>query len=162
MAGDNLPRNFSWLRVNQIAGCACPNSEMQLRALVSNGIKCLVTLEKTGGCGLPPPCVNSIQGLHWVNIPIKEFSGPSLSDFLEFINICDKARDTGRAVAVHCWMGRGRTGTMLAAYLINYEGKSSREATKEIRLLRTGSVETRDQERSLDMWAEYLEKNPSP
>jgi atypical dual specificity phosphatase len=42
---------------------------------------------------------------------------------------------------VHCAGGLGRTGTVLAAYLV-HRGRSAEEAIAEIRRQRPGSVET--------------------
>jgi len=48
-------------------------------------------------------------------------------------------------VGVHCHAGIGRTGTILAAYLIS-QGKTARDALRELRVMRPGSVETSEQE----------------
>jgi len=149
----NLPKNFSWLRVNSVAGCACPSSERELRALVKLGIKYLVTLSTDAP---PPQCIHAVQGLNWVTIPVKNFKGPSMTNILEFKKICDKARRESTSICVHCRMGRGRTGTMLATYLMFYEGLSRNEAVATVRGLRPGSIETRDQETSLEMLEEYI------
>jgi len=150
----DLPRNFSWLRVNSIAGCACPSSEMELRALVGMGIKYLVTLSTDSP---PPQCIHAVRGLNWVTIPIKNFKGASMTNIKEFKKICDKARSESTSICVHCRMGRGRTGTMLAAYLMFYESLSRKEAVATVRGLRPGSIETRDQEKCLEVLEEYIE-----
>ena len=46
-------------------------------------------------------------------------------------------------------MGRGRTGTMLACYLVAKEGYEAEAAIKETRRWRVYSVETRGQERAV-------------
>ena len=48
-------------------------------------------------------------------------------------------------VAVHCLAGRGRTGTVLAAYFV-HRGLSAREAIQKVRDLRPGSIEVPEQE----------------
>lgn len=48
-------------------------------------------------------------------------------------------------VAVHCMSGRGRTGTMLACYLVSVEGYSAEDAVVETRRRRRGSIEIDEQ-----------------
>ena len=50
-----------------------------------------------------------------------------------------------QAVAVHCMSGCGRTGTMLACYLVAMEGYSADVAIAETRRRRSGSIETSKQ-----------------
>ena len=59
-------------------------------------------------------------------------------------------------VGVHCAMGRGRTGTMLACYLVAREGYSGDAAIEESRKRRRGSIETRTQEKAVRDFADYL------
>jgi len=52
-------------------------------------------------------------------------------------------------VGVHCIMGHGRTGTMLACYLVSKEGYSAEEAIAEVRRRRKNSIETKTQEKAV-------------
>ena len=56
---------------------------------------------------------------------------------------------TEGAVGVHCAMGCGRTGTILACYLVASEGYSADDAIIEARKRRKGSIETRRQEQAV-------------
>jgi atypical dual specificity phosphatase len=56
-----------------------------------------------------------------------------------------KARQHGFGAGVHCGAGIGRTGTILACYLVT-QGLSAHDALTRIRRLRPGSVETPEQE----------------
>ncbi|VFV42042.1 dual specificity protein [Lynx pardinus] len=53
------------------------------------------------------------------------------------------------AVGVHCALGFGRTGTMLACYLVKERGLAAGDAIAEIRRLRPGSIETYEQEKAV-------------
>ncbi|NXW88431.1 DUS23 phosphatase, partial [Alopecoenas beccarii] len=46
-------------------------------------------------------------------------------------------------------LGHGRTGTMLACYLAKARDMSGADAIREIRRLRPGSIETREQEEAV-------------
>ncbi|NWX09416.1 DUS23 phosphatase, partial [Caloenas nicobarica] len=46
-------------------------------------------------------------------------------------------------------LGYGRTGTMLACYLAKARDMSGADAIREIRRLRPGSIETREQEEAV-------------
>jgi atypical dual specificity phosphatase len=61
----------------------------------------------------------------------------------------------GEPVAVHCGAGLGRTGTLLAAYLIS-EGQTPDEAIDFLRGVRPGSVETLEQEQAIYEYARRL------
>ncbi|NXC50647.1 DUS23 phosphatase, partial [Penelope pileata] len=46
-------------------------------------------------------------------------------------------------------LGHGRTGTLLACYLVRTRQLSGADAIREIRRLRPGSIETREQEQAV-------------
>jgi len=156
--GDNLPANFSWLAVNKIAGCACPQSELELRSLAGLGINHLITLSPDA---MPPNCITNIPNLKWTIIPVENFHGASNDDFKTFFNICDdnlcEKGDAG-AVLVHCKSGRGRTGMFLAAYLMQYNNMSASAGMAAVRAARPGSIETKSQEKSLMELEDFLQK----
>lgn len=54
-----------------------------------------------------------------------------------------------QGVGVHCMHGFGRTGTMLACYLVKMKKVSGIDAINEIRRLRKGSIETHEQEKAV-------------
>jgi atypical dual specificity phosphatase len=90
-------------------------------------------------------------------VPQGWFQGPSQETLGLFLEVCEGARSRQEGVAVHCRMGRGRTGTCLAAYLMRYSGLSARQAIDAVRRARPGSVETRQQEEALHSFEKILQ-----
>ena len=73
---------------------------------------------------------------------------------VDYIN--NQINNENRPVAVHCSGGKGRTGTMLAAYLIKLQRLSAGEAIEQIRKVRPGSVESKKQELQLYEYKDYV------
>ena len=62
-------------------------------------------------------------------------------------------------MVVHCGAGMGRTGTMLACYLVG-QGYAAQDALAEVRQRRPGSVETLEQEAVIHEYANHLKDSP--
>jgi atypical dual specificity phosphatase len=71
-------------------------------------------------------------GFEHKKICVEDFAAPTFDQVDEFVAFVDSKIAEGKKVLVHCYAGRGRTGTMLAAYLI-HQGMSSDAAVREIR-----------------------------
>jgi atypical dual specificity phosphatase len=84
-------------------------------------------------------------GMEYLHIPVGGFQRPTLTQMGQFVHFCERQVSVGRGVAVHCLAGKGRTGTMLACFLVS-RGMAAEDAIAEVRRLRPGSLETRNQE----------------
>src|SRR5690606_36667710 len=98
------------------------------------------------------------SGMRYLHIPIPDFHAPELSQAKTFVKFVEECRNDGLAVAAHCRGGYGRTGTLLACYLIS-QGMSADDAIDLVRRRRPGSIETAGQERFLANFEEQLRKS---
>lgn len=77
-----------------------------------------------------------------------------LHDIVQFI---EEENAKSKPVLVHCGEGKGRTGTVLAAYLV-YHGMSADDAINHVRLKRPNSIENLDQENAVRMFDRSLKQ----
>jgi len=146
------PRSFSWVIEGQIAAMGRPTSlRKDLEYLYDQGIRVIIGLTV-----LPlQECFLDEFGFLYHHIPMADFSPPTPEQIDKFVSSVEAARAGGRRVAVHCLAGLGRTGTMIACYLV-HQGRTAREAIAEIRRLRPGSVETVTQETAIEEYERRL------
>ena len=71
-------------------------------------------------------------GFEHRKICVVDFAAPTFDQMDVFVDYVGRKLGEGKKVLVHCYAGRGRTGTMLAAYLI-HGGMSADAAIREIR-----------------------------
>ena len=84
-------------------------------------------------------------GMTELHLPVADFTPPTTEQLERGVNAIQSAIDSGTRVAVHCGAGLGRTGTLLACYLVR-GGLSPEDAIARVRAVRPGSVETAAQE----------------
>lgn len=133
--------HFSWLVENQLAALSYPESEDALTLLWKMGIRALLNLAEVP---LPGEILKKV-GIVTEHIPIVDFTAPTrhqVEQALAMIHLC---LDRNMPVAVHCVAGLGRTGTILACYLVG-QGISADQAITTIRQWRPGSIEIPEQE----------------
>ncbi len=113
-------------------------------ALREEGIGAVVTLTTRA---IAPPIYKKYD-MDYLHLPIRDFTPPEQQQIDDFIEFCKEQKEAGKAILVHCQAGIGRTGVMLACYLVN-KGYSASEAIKNIRRLRPGALETVEQENAV-------------
>ena len=95
--------------------------------------------------------------IRYLHLPIPDMTAPTASQIDQFIDFARSNVEEGRAIALHCFAGAGRTGTMIACYLVS-KGYTAGNAISAVRKLRPGAIETRWQENAV---FEYAAQNDS-
>ena len=137
-----LPRNFSWLEKSTLAGSSRPETEAELLMAKNEGIRAIVSLTRTP---LNPEIITRL-GLVYLHEPIS--SAPPSEQLKKIIQFIMKQKTLSNAVLVHCTEGMGRTGTILAAYLVHH-GSYADDAIRMVREKRPGSIQTLEQENTI-------------
>ena len=70
-----------------------------------------------------------------VRRPIRDFDVPTPELMASIVGEINRFIELGLPVYVHCWGGRGRTGTVIGCWLVN-QGLTGQEALDRIRWLR--------------------------
>ena len=140
-----FPDDFIWAVDNLLAATSRPyDVRKAFEFFKDQGIDVIVTLTENS---LLQAVVEEF-GFEYHHIPVRDFAAPSARQIDKFIRIVEQTRKAGRKVVVHCLAGRGRTGTMIACYLV-FRGRGAQEALDYVRSLRAGAVETAEQEQAV-------------
>ena len=99
-----------WVVPERLAAGPYPQDLAELRAA---GIDAFVDLTETGE--LPP---YAVDGVEYRRAPIRDFGTPSVAEMEAILELLDELLARGRTVYLHCFGGRGRTGTVLGCYLV--------------------------------------------
>jgi atypical dual specificity phosphatase len=153
----NRPTNFSWVIEKKLAGSGMPVNLPQLMWVAKNGIKSVITIRERP---LPSSWLDNFnQKLEYMHLKVDDFCAPSLESLETTVRYIDQHINEEKPVLVHCAAGKGRTGTVLAAYIMKQDPNlSALDAINRIRVLRPGSVQSEEQISALQSFEKYLRK----
>lgn len=146
------PTNFSWVVEGRLAGCGLPVSQNEFEWVVDQGIKSVVTVREMP---LPSNWFNG-SDIDYLHLAVEDFGAPNIEELVQAVDFIDQQISSGKAVMVHCAAGKGRTGAVLAAYLVKKQNLSAEQAIEKVRGMRPGSVQSISQETAVSMYEKYL------
>ena len=146
------PDNFSWLIENKLAGSAIPTSNDEVQWAVGQGIKSIVTVREEP---LDDIWVKNVNYLHVLS---NDMGVPEFNDLVYAVDFIHRRVTNNEPVLVHCLAGLGRTGTILACYLVKYQNLSANEATEKVREERPGSIQSYPQEEIIFRFEKFLKR----
>ena len=120
------------------------------------GVRALLNLSEEP---LPLDLLSTYQ-LRGEHLPVDALTGPTLDQVERALIIIEGFLAQGLPVAVHCGAGLGRTGTILACYLVS-QGRTAKEATRQVRTKRPGSIETLAQKTVVETYEHYRQEKQS-
>ncbi|KAH9364107.1 hypothetical protein HPB48_006788 [Haemaphysalis longicornis] len=89
------------------------------------------------------------------NFGWRDYGTPSCSALLDMVKVMSFALGEGK-VAVHCHAGLGRTGVLVASYLVFALRCRPNDAVRFVRLKRRGSVQTQSQIDCVQKFAQFV------
>lgn len=150
--------NFSYVIGEAIAASAdprfAPTLVKGLQYLREQGIGAILALNEAGG----EEAVAREFGFEFLHLPVEDFRAPTIEQIGVALEFMREQAKSDSAVLVHCSAGQGRTGTILACYLV-HEGQSAEQAMRDVRSLRPGSIETTIQERAIREYEQHRREN---
>jgi atypical dual specificity phosphatase len=94
--------------------------------------------------------------MNYLHVLSDDMGVPSFDDLKSSVDYVHERIQNEEPVMVHCLAGLGRTGTILACYLIKYEKMSAEDAIQHVRQKRHGSIQSPIQEEMIFQYAKTL------
>ena len=144
------PDNFSWVIEGKLAGSAIPTSIDEVQWAIDQGVKSIITIREE------PLDDSWTKGVNYLHVHSNDMGVPEFNDLVNTVDFVHKRIANNEPVMVHCLAGLGRTGTVLACYLIKHQKMSADKAIQKIRDERPGSIQSFSQEEIIFQFAKSL------
>ena len=146
------PDKFSWVIENKLAGSGIPTSIDEVQWIIEQGVKSIVTIREE------PLADNWIKDVNYLHVMSNDMGVPEFNDLTHAVDFIHRRITINDPVLVHCLAGMGRTGVVLACYLVKYQNMSADEATQKIREERPGSIQSYPQEEIIFRFEKSLQR----
>ena len=146
------PDNFSWIIENKLAGSAIPTSIDEVQWAIEQGVKSIVTIRED------PLDDDWVKDVNYLHVSSNDMGVPEFADLTFAVDFIHRRITNNEPVMFHCLAGMGRTGTILACYLIKYQKMSANEATEKVREKRPGSIQSYPQEEIIFRFEKFLKR----
>ena len=144
------PDNFSWIIEEKLAGSAIPTSKEEVDWVKQEGVKSIVTIREE------PLEDEWIKDVNYLHVHSNDMGIPEFSDLVDSVDFIHQRITNDEPVMVHCLAGLGRTGTILACYLIKYEDMTADDAIEKVRRERHGSIQSFSQEEIIFRFEKFV------
>jgi len=145
------PDNFSWLIENKLAGSAIPTSNDEVQWVIEQGVKSIVTVREE-------PLDNDwVKNVNYLHVHSIDMVVPEFDDLVSTVDFIHRRITNNDPVMIHCIDGLGRTGTLLACYLVKYQKMLADDAIQKVREERPGSIQSFPQEEIIFQFAKSLQ-----
>jgi atypical dual specificity phosphatase len=134
------PDKFSWLIENELAGSGIPTSINEVQWVIEQGVKSIVTVREE------PLDDDWVKDVNYLHVHSNDMGVPEFDDLVSTVDFIHRRITNNEPVMVHCLAGMGRTGTLLACYLVKYQKMSADDAIQKVREERPGSIQSYPQE----------------
>ena len=98
-----------------------------------------------------------VKEVKYLHIMSNDMGVPEFVDLGSAVDFIHGRITNNEPVMVHCLAGLGRTGTLLACYLIKYQKMPAEEAIQKIREERPGSIQSFTQEEIIFQFAKSVQ-----
>jgi atypical dual specificity phosphatase len=149
--------SFTWVIEDKLGGSMGPRSGTDLASLKQQGVGALVRLVEPDEARVTSKEVND-AGLEDYNEPVRDFTAPTQAQIDKIVKYIDSHLERGVPVGVSCNAGIGRTGVIMACYLV-HNGLTAKDALELVREKRGRTPEMPEQIGAIkDYWLRSLSR----
>lgn len=155
------PAAFRWVVANRLGGTSIPgltnDPKIDLQGLQGMGVTTLLNLTEQ-------PFDQELAsefGMTSAFFPVVDMTPPTLEQAVDICAFLDQQLAAGQCVAVHCKGGIGRTGTILALYLMwrSRGSWTSKDALAAARRIERTWIQSESQEQFLEEFDAFIRHN---